>query len=176
MKNLILLFCTVLLFNACKKSADITEQNPSAAYSGIKNVAEFDKLIEEITITVNSNKKNEMNSSKIRLSSAVIKELRCSIVFDKNGVFHGFNKMTITNKELSKDERVQLLSLIANTQVIILDKNSKIISNTNINNITKPLTCHNDWRWNLGQYGTDCCMPWYDATCCTYGPAIICTN
>lgn len=177
MKKLILLFCVVASFAACKKNVDLTKQSPADTYSGIKNVKEFDKLIEEIIEPINNkNERIEMNTSKLRLSTEAIQELRNSIVFDKNGVFHGFKKMTITNKELSRNEREQLLSLIANTQVIVLDKNSRIVSNPNINNWTKPytLTCHDDWRWNWGQYGTDCCLPNYDATCCTYGPTIVC--
>lgn len=177
MKKLILIFCVVTLFVACQKNEDLTKQNSSSTYSGIKNVKEFDKLIEEIIEPINTeNEKNVMNPSKLRLSNEAIQELRSSIVFDENGVFHGFNKMTITKKELSNNDQQQLLSLIANTQVIILDNNSKIVSNTNINNFGIPLTCHKDWTWNRNRWGTDCCLPFRDATCCTYGPTIICTD
>jgi len=109
MKKLILLFCVVASFAACKKNVDLTKQSPADTYSGIKNVKEFDKLIEEIIEPINNkNERIEMNTSKLRLSTEAIQELRNSIVFDKNGVFHGFKKMTITNKELSRNEREQL--------------------------------------------------------------------
>lgn len=176
MKKLILLFCIALTFNACKKTESLKDETVKANYSGIKNVEEFDKLIKEITLPINNKTNNESSMPKFKLSNEAIQELRSSIVFDKNGVFHGFKKMTMTNKELKNEECMLLFELIANTQIILLDKNSKIVSNTNTNNWTVPLTCHQDWTWDHGRYGTDCCKVYPDARCCTYGPIIICTT
>ena len=53
MKKLILIFCVVTLFVACQKNEDLTKQNSSSTYSGIKNVKEFEKLIEDIIEPIN---------------------------------------------------------------------------------------------------------------------------
>lgn len=164
------------MFNACKKTESLKDETVNANYSGIKNVEEFDKLIKEITLPINNKTNNESSMPKFKLSDEAIQELRSSIVFDKNGVFHGFKKMTKTNKELRKDECALLLQLISNTKVILIDKNSKIISNTNTTNWAEPLVCHDDWTWDHNRYGVNCCRPYYDATCCTYGPEIRCTT
>ncbi len=175
MKNLILLFCTVLLFNACKKTENITSQNSITKYSGIKNVEEFDKVIKTITkenINGRNGDPNTINS--IKLSKAAIEEMRNSIQFDKLHRFKGFIRNGLMIKELNNKQIEFLFTHLIGSQILLFDGNSKIINNSNLPSSDWKLPnapgTHIDWRWQ----NAECCSRWYDATCVTYGTGIQC--
>jgi len=174
MKNLILLFCAVLLFNACKKTENITDQKTTSNYSGIKNVKEFDKVINEITQTkVNSRLLNPGKIEKIMLSKEAIAEMRESIQFDDNKMLRGFKSNRQMLKELSMKEYIFLMENLLGCAIIVYGKDNKIIGNSSEEIFIRKHEAgtHNDWNWSgMG----NCCNIYYDATCVTYGGGISC--
>lgn len=169
MKNVILVLCSVLLFNACKKSENLTSQQFSK-YSGIKNVNEFDEVMNEIITT--KNQFENFGNRRIKLSKNAIEEMHNSIQFDKEGRFRGFLQCRLMKEELTLDQRAFLFENLIDGKIIIFDKNSRIIkSSKNEKKLPWDAGEHDGWRW-LG--AGNCCGTYAWATCVTYGGGILC--
>lgn len=166
MKKLILLFCVAVSFVACKKNSDLTKQNPSDEYSGIKNVTEFDNVMKEILQDGSSSSRLQKT---IKLSKEAVLEMRNNIQFDKQGRFRGFTSNKLMNEELSLNDRQFLLGQLTKTEIMIFDKDNKIIANP-INPKGRISYPHDGWYWKY----SNCCWPKPTATCVTIDGGINC--
>lgn len=163
MKKLILICGVITTFTACKKVETLTTQTPvsttSSITNGLHNLTDFDKVINEITNTSN----DRTSKNAINLSAETINALRNSINFDKQGVFHGFGNMGNLRNELTIEQRVAFMEKLTGSRIIILDKDKKIIGQSNLNSNSNnkyalPIVC-DDYAWSGS------CRYHYDATC-----------
>lgn len=169
MKKVFLLFSVIALFAACKKDVDLTSQNTTQEYSGIKNIADFDMVMSKIRQDGSSLTRL---SRTLKLSEDAVTEMRNSIQFDKQGRFRGFTNSRLMNQELSVSDREFLLNTLTQNQIVIFSKDNKMIT-TPRNPNGKIAYEHRDWAW-WPTFGSECCRPYVNATCITYNSSIYC--
>jgi len=166
MKKVILAFCVVFLFNACKKIENLDNQNTANGYSGIKNVEEFDKVINELNSSKKTDRLGNPKSISIKLSDQSISEMRNSIVFDNNKI-RGFNECRLMQNELSIEQQIYLYQKLAGANVTLLDANEKLIATSPSDPTAfteRTIIIIKDHR----PRPNNDCSPYFDAECWTY--------